>query len=129
MYGFSVEVSSDFNSTIDRVTSALAEQGFGMISDIDLQAKFKEKLNMDHRPYRILGACNPGLAAKAVTAEPDIGLLLPCNVVVRETEKGCVVSFLDPQSVFSLVDNDGVAPLAAEVKQLLEAAAASLKNS
>ncbi len=92
-----------------------------MLSDIDVSAKMKEKLDKDMPRYRILGACNPALAYQAVSAVPDIGLLLPCNVLVREGEDGSVnVSFMDPASVMSLVDNPGVEPLAAEVKARLE---------
>ena len=96
-------------------------EGFGVLSDIDVAGKIKAKLNKDMPPYRILGACNPALAYQAVSAEPEIGLLLPCNVLVREDEDGTVhVSFMDPKAVLSLVDNPGVEPLAGEVKTRLE---------
>jgi len=126
MYGFTIQVTTDFEQTIKNVTAALAEQSFGVITEIDLQAKFKEKLGIDYTPYRILGACNPSFAHKAIEQEADIGLLLPCNVVVRAIENGCVVAFLDPASMFSLVDNDAVAPMANEVKAMLERARDSL---
>jgi len=122
MYGFTIQVTTDFEQTIKNVTAALAEQSFGVITEIDLQAKFKEKLGIDHTPYTILGACNPSFAHKAIEQEADMGLLLPCNVVVRVVENGCVVAFLDPVSMFSLVDNDAVAPMANEVKAMLERA-------
>ena len=90
----------------------LATEGFGVLSDIDVAAKMKEKLNKDMPRYRILGACNPQLAFQAVSAEKEIGLLLPCNVVVREDEDGDVhVSFMDPEAVMGLVGNPGVEPL------------------
>lgn len=126
MYGFTIQVTTDFEQTIKNVTAALAEQSFGLITEIDLQAKFKEKLGIDYTPYRILGACNPSFAHKAIEQEADMGLLLPCNVVVRAVENGCVVAFLDPVSMFSLVDNDAVAPMANEVKAMLERARDSL---
>ncbi len=98
-----------------------------MLSDIDVAAKMKEKLDKDMPRYRILGACNPPLADKAISAIPDIGLLLPCNVVVREDENGnVIVAFMDPESVLSLVGDPQVEPLASEVKARLERVMAAL---
>jgi len=120
-FGFGKQVDLDFDAAIDKVTEDLKTEGFGVLSDIDVAAKMKEKLDKDMPRYRILGACNPALAYQAVSAVPDIGLLLPCNVLVREGEDGSVnVSFMDPASVMSLVDHPGVEPLAAEVKARLE---------
>jgi uncharacterized protein (DUF302 family) len=120
-YGFGKAVDLDFDEAIDKVTGVLATEGFGVLSDIDVAAKMKEKLNKDMPRYRILGACNPQLAFQAVSAEKEIGLLLPCNVVVREDEDGDVhVSFMDPEAVMGLVGNPGVEPLASEVKAKLE---------
>lgn len=120
-YGFGKAVDLDFDAAIDRVTQVLAGEGFGVLSDIDVAAKMKEKLGKDMPRYRILGACNPPLAYQAVSAEEEIGLLLPCNVVVREDAQGDVhVSFMDPQAVMGLVGNPGVEPLASDVKQRLE---------
>ena len=120
-YGFGKSVDSDFDTAIARVTEKLGAEGFGVLSDIDVAAKMKEKLGKDMPRYRILGACNPSLAFQAVSAEEEIGLLLPCNVLVREDAEGGVhVSFMDPEAVMGLVGNPGVEPLAGDVKQRLE---------
>lgn len=120
-FGFRKSVGLDFVEACDKVTKELAKQGFGVLTEIDVQATMKKKLDEDMRPYKILGACNPGLAHRAVSTLPDIGLLLPCNVLVREDETGTVqVSFMDPESVLSLVDHPDVATLAGQVKNKLE---------
>ncbi|MDH3275261.1 MAG: DUF302 domain-containing protein [Gammaproteobacteria bacterium] len=120
-FGFGKKVDLDFDAAIAKVTEDLKTEGFGVLSDIDVAAKLKEKLGEDMPRYRILGACNPALAHQAISAVPDIGLLLPCNVLVREDEDGAVlVSFMDPKSVMGLVDNPGVEPLAEEVKARLK---------
>ncbi len=120
-FGFGKIVDMKFDAAIEKVTADLQTEGFGVLSDIDVAAKMKEKLGEDMPPYRILGACNPALAYRAINAVPDIGLLLPCNVLVRQDEAGAVsVSFMDPKSVLSLVDNPDVDPLADEVKAKLE---------
>jgi uncharacterized protein (DUF302 family) len=126
-FGFGKTVDMEFDAAIDKVTADLKTEGFGVLSDIDVSAKLKESLGEDMPRYRILGACNPALAHQAINAVPDIGLLLPCNVLVREDEEGAVsVSFMDPKSVLSLVDNPGVEPLANEVKSRLERVLAAL---
>ena len=122
-FGFGKVVDLDFDAAVDKVTGELGKVGFGVLSDIDVAGKMKEKLGKDMPRYRILGACKPPLAYQALRAVPDIGLLLPCNVVVREDADGRVhVDFMDPESVLSLVDNEAVAPLAAEVRKTLEIA-------
>lgn len=126
-FGFGKRVALDFDAAIDKVTADLQAEGFGVLSDIDVAAKMKEKLDKDMPRYRILGACNPALANQAIEAVPDIGLLLPCNVLVREDADGDVtVSFMDPESVMALVDHPGVAALAGEVKARLQRVLAAL---
>ena len=103
------------------VSEALKQEGFGVLTEIDVAATLKKKLDIDRKPYLILGACNPALANQALNADPDIGLLLPCNVVLREADDGSItVGFMDPSAVLSLVDREGVEVLAAEVRSRLE---------
>ena len=121
MYGFHVQPKGSFDQVIDAVTEALKNEGFGVLSDIDVAATFKAKLEIERRPYRILGACNPALANQAIAADPDIGLLLPCNVVVREEDNGAVtVAFMDPVAVLDLVQRPEVSTLATEVRARLQ---------
>ena len=121
MYGFHAHPKGSFDEVIDAVTSALKTEGFGVLSDIDVAATFKAKLDIDRRPYRILGACNPALANQAIGADPDIGLLLPCNVVVREEDNGSItVAFMDPVAVLDLVKRPEVGVLAEEVRSRLQ---------
>ncbi|HEB87077.1 MAG TPA: DUF302 domain-containing protein [Gammaproteobacteria bacterium] len=121
MYGFTTQVDGSFDDAVSRVVEELQKEGFGVLTEIDVKAVLKKKLDLDKRPYKILGACNPVLANQALTAEPDIGLLLPCNVVVREEEDASItVAFMDPAAVLTLVHKEGIAELAGEVKTKLE---------
>lgn len=119
-FGFGKPINANFDDAITQVTDELQKEGFGVLTEIDVAATLKKKLGEDMPPYKILGACNPPLAHQAVTAVPEIGLLLPCNVLVREDDTGQVhVSFMDPGAVLGLVDVPEVEPLAAEVKERL----------
>jgi uncharacterized protein (DUF302 family) len=120
-YGFSVEAGTNFDKAVKLVIEELKKEGFGIISDIDFQAIAKVKLNIDEPRYRILGACNPSLAHQALRVDPDIGLLLPCNVVVREDRDGKVtVTFTAPETLMALVNRREVARLAEEVRGRFE---------
>ena len=120
-YGFGKTVDMSFDDAIEHVTHALQTEGFGVLADIDVAGAMKKKLNQDMPPDRILGACNPPLAHRALECEPSIGLLLPCNVVVRQDGAGAVhVEFMDPNAVLELVGKPEIAQLAGEVRQRLE---------
>jgi uncharacterized protein (DUF302 family) len=121
MYGFTTTIQgTTFDEALARTIQALKEEGFGVLSEIDVQAAMKDKLGVDMPRYRILGACNPPLAHQALQAEPDIGLLLPCNVIVREVSSHeIVVGFLDPQVMVGLVGGAGVKAVADEAEQRL----------
>lgn len=121
MYGFSVSMTGNMDDIVNKVTEALKTEGFGVLTEIDVKETLKKKIDVDRKPYKILGACNPQLANQAINAEPDIGLLLPCNVVVREEDTGeMTVLFMDPAAVLELVDNPAIHELAEQVKGRLE---------
>ena len=131
MFGFTTTiVGSTFEQAIERTIAALQAEGFGVLSDIDVQQAMKQKLGVEMPAYRILGACNPALAHQALQAVPDIGLLLPCNVIVRqESSDRIVVGFLDPQVMVNLVDADPIKKVADQAELRLRRACKSLKGS
>jgi uncharacterized protein (DUF302 family) len=120
-YHFSLTISDRFDTAVARTRQALADHGFGIVSEIDVAATFKEKLGIDHEPYLILGACIPGYARQAIGYEPSIGVLLPCNVVVRQEDSNRVtIDFMDPSVMLELVGEKGVHDIAEEVRTRLE---------
>jgi uncharacterized protein (DUF302 family) len=125
-YALSATVDRDFDATVSEVRAALADQGFGIITEIDMQATLKAKIGAEIAPQVILGACNPGFAHRALLAEPAIGLLLPCNVVVRSTADGTVVEMINPQMLTDLTGSPEVAALSDEVTERLSAALAAV---
>lgn len=126
-YGMSQTINRPFDEVNAEIRAALAEQSFGIVSEIDMQATFHNKINVDIEPMIILGACNPKFAYRALQAEPSIGLLLPCNVVIRKTDAGVVVEIVNPQMMAEIAEGPGMAQIANEVTELLSAALASLK--
>ncbi len=116
-YAFGKKVSLGYEAAIEKVTAELAKVGFGVLTEIDVAATMKKKINVDMPPYRIFGACNPQFANKALAVEPQIGALLPCNVVIRkDTADQTWVEFMDPAAILALVDRPEIAPLANEVR-------------
>ncbi len=125
-YTFSKTLDLDFDAAIDRVTEELKKEGFGVLTEIDVQATLKKKINVDFRKYRILGACNPGFAHQALQAEPEIGTMLPCNVIVQEVEEGVQVSAIDPMASMQAVENPDLGSIAGQVQDKLRKVIASL---
>ena len=126
-YAFGKKVNMGFDQAVAAVTQALAKEGFGVLTEIDVQATLKKKLGIERPPYRILGACNPQFAAQALEVEPQIGALLPCNVVVRQDAAGAtLVEFMDPDAVLQLVQRPEVGTIAAEVRSKLQRVMAAL---
>ncbi|WP_375205010.1 DUF302 domain-containing protein [Hyphococcus sp.] len=119
-YYIAKTVSGGFDDVIARVTEALKAEGFGVLTDIDVAATMKKKLDADFRPYRILGACNPQMAHKALSIEDKIGVMLPCNVIVQRTDEGVEVAAVDPVASMQAVDNPGLADIAGPVKDALK---------
>jgi len=119
-YGFSKSIDLSFENTIEKVTGELKKEGFGVLTTIDVKETLKKKINVDFKKYTILGACNPPLAHKALSAEEEIGLLLPCNVIVYEKEDKTVVSVFDPALMSNIVDREDLKPIAMEVQEKLK---------
>ncbi|HZK97031.1 MAG TPA: DUF302 domain-containing protein [Prolixibacteraceae bacterium] len=126
-YYISKKISADFDQAVLLVTESLKKEGFGVLTEINLQEKLKEKLNVDFRKYKILGACNPAYAYKAIQQEDKIGTMLPCNVVVQELENNEIeVAAVDPVASMMAIENPGLAGIAREIKEKLARAIASL---
>ena len=119
-YGFSKTVDLSFEDTINKVTDELKKEGFGILTTIDIKETLKNKIDVDFKKYTILGACNPPLAHKALLAEEEIGLLLPCNVIVYEKDSKSIVSVFDPSLMSKVVENENLTPIAEEVKEKLQ---------
>ena len=126
--GLHVHLDSTFDDAVARVTAALKAEGFGILTEIDVQDTLKKKINVDFRPYKILGACNPPLAHRALTVAPEVGLLLPCNVTVAQAENGTDVSLVDPIAMLGFVGNPGLEPIAAEARERLARVAKALQG-
>lgn len=124
--GFQTTLNLDYETALEKVTEALKVEGFGVLTSIDVRETMKQKLDVEFRKYAILGACNPRLAHRALSARPDIGLLLPCNVLVYETDGGTAVNITDPLAVFGFIDDPAVAPVADEAHERLQRVAESL---
>jgi len=127
--GTTVRLNTDYESALARVIGALKAEGFGVLTEIDVKETLKKKLGVDFRPYKILGACNPPLAHRALTVAPEVGLLLPCNVTVSQVEDGVTeVSLVDPLAMLGVVANPELEPVAKEARARLERVAAALQN-
>lgn len=123
MYYLKINTSLDWETAEAQTREALQEEGFGVLTEIDMKATFKKKIDEDIRPYKILGACNPKMAFDAVGAEPDIGILLPCNVTLRELESGQIqIAAMDPEAAFQVVDNPEIQPVGKQVREMLQRA-------
>ena len=129
-YTFDIIINKPFNETIELVTAALKTEGFGVLTEIDVKATMKKKLDVDMAPYRILGACNPHFAYQALQHEPKIGTMLPCNVIVRELENGCnEVSAIDPMASMQAVENSDLGAVAEQVRKKLHNVIKALSTS
>lgn len=128
-YGFGTRVALPYHQAIERTRVLLKEEGFGVLTEIDVRKTMKEKLGAEFRRYVILGACNPPLAHRALAAELEIGLLLPCNVIVYEADGGSVVSVLDPSAALGIVGNDALGPIAQEARARLERVVSRLREA
>jgi len=124
-YGMRKRLSMSVEEALPRVKEALASQGFGVLTEIDVRETLRKKLGTEFRDYRILGACNPTIAHQTLEAETEIGLLLPCNVIIYQEGDGCVVSAVDPVKMLAIVDNPALTANAQKVRELLEKAVAA----
>lgn len=115
-YGFSKKINQPYEKAVEIVTEELKKEGFGILTSIDVKETLKKKIDVDFRKYIILGACNPTLAHKALKSEEELGLLLPCNVIVYEKDSGTMVSFFDPMIMTKIIDNEKLKPVAEEVQ-------------
>jgi uncharacterized protein (DUF302 family) len=128
-YGIAVTTDLSVADAEEAVRSALAEEGFGVLTEIDVAATLKKKLDLDRRPYKILGACNPVLASKALEADEHVGLLLPCNVIVYETAEGTAVEALEPSIMSQMIEDEAIRPIAEEARERLTRALATVENA
>lgn len=118
-YGFSKKLSLSYEKAVEKVTEELKKEGFGILTSIDVKETFKKKINVDFKKYMILGACNPTMAHRGLVSEEELGLLLPCNVIVYEKENSTMVSFFDPMIMTKIIDNNELKEVAEEVKRKL----------
>jgi uncharacterized protein (DUF302 family) len=126
--GLTMKLHTDFDTALQKVTDALKAEGFGVLTEIDVKATLKKKLDVDFRPYKILGACNPPLAYRALTAAPEVGLLLPCNVTVAQVDDGIEVGIIDPLSMMGFITHPDLEPVAEEARQRLDRVAKALQE-
>lgn len=128
--GFTVQLKGDFDTAVAQVTAALKTEGFGVLTEIDVKETMKKKLDVDYRPYKILGACNPPLAHRAITTAPEIGLLLPCNVIVYQTEDGGIeASLINPMAMVGFMNMPALQPVADEATARMQRVAEALRQS
>jgi len=128
--GFTVRLKGDFDTAVAQVTAALKTEGFGVLTEIDVKETMKKKLDVDYRPYKILGACNPPLAHRAITTAPEIGLLLPCNVIVYQTEDGGIeASLINPMAMVGFMNMPALQPVADEATARMQRVAEALRQS
>ncbi|HEY3267293.1 MAG TPA: DUF302 domain-containing protein [Armatimonadota bacterium] len=125
--GITAKLALPYGEALARAKAALKEEGFGVLTEVDVREILKDKIDVEFRPYAILGVCNPKLAHQALMVTPAVGLMLPCNVVVEETDGGSVVSAMDPEAGLAAVGEEGLQPVAKEAKERLSRAIASLK--
>jgi len=129
MYSMNVTINGDFSEVIEKIKEELKNEGFGVLTEINVKQTLKNKLGVEKNPYIILGACNPALANRALTAEPDIGVLLPCNVVVRQEDNNDItVAIMDPQAAMGIIDNPEVTAVANEASEKLRRVKAKLES-